>query len=98
MSGASGVAQRGREALLRPGELVLYDSTEPYVLSDPDGIRQHFFRISLDRLGLPHDAIRQVSAVTLSPGHPVADLAATYFGRLGSRPDLFAVPGAEALS
>jgi AraC-like DNA-binding protein len=98
MSGASGVTQGGREALLRPGELVLYDSTEPYVLTDPDGIRQHFFRISLDRLGLPHDAIRQVSAVTLSPGHPVADLAATYFGRLGSRPDLFAVPGAEALS
>jgi AraC-like DNA-binding protein len=97
IAGASGVTQGGREAVLRPGELVLYDSTEPYVLSDPDGIRQHFFRIPLDRLALPHDAIRRVSAVTLSPGHPVVDLAATYFGRLGSRPDLFAFPGAEAL-
>jgi AraC-like DNA-binding protein len=98
MSGASGVSQGGREAVLRPGDLVLYDSSEPYVLTDPDGIRQHFFRIALDRLELPDDAIRQVSAVTLTPGHPVADLAATYLGRLGSRPDLFVVPGAEALS
>ena len=97
-SGSSLVVQDGREAVLRPGELVLYDSTEPYTLSDPDGIRQHFFRVPLDRLALPHDAIRGVAARTLSPGHPVADLAATYLRRLASRPDLFSVPGAEAVS
>ena len=48
-------------------------------------------------LALPYDAIRQLSAVTLSPGHPVADLAATYFRRLGSRPDIFDQPGATAV-
>jgi len=98
LAGESLVAQGGRQAVVRPGELVIYDSTRPYLLTFPDGIRQHFFRIPLDRLALPHDAIRQVSALTLSPGHPVTDVAATYFRRLGSRPDLFTVPGAEALS
>jgi AraC-like DNA-binding protein len=98
LAGESMVAQGDRQAVVRPGELVIYDSTRPYVLTFPDGIRQHFFRIPLDRLALPHDAIRQVSALSLSPGHPVADVAATYFRRLGSRPDLFTVPGAEALS
>jgi AraC-like DNA-binding protein len=49
-------------------------------------------------LALPHDAIRRVSALTLSPGHPVTDVAATYFRRLASRPDMFTVPGAQALS
>jgi AraC-like DNA-binding protein len=99
LAGESLVAQGDRQAVVRPGELVIYDSTRPYVLTFPDGIRQHFFRIPLDRLALPHDAIRRVSALTLSPGHPVTDVAATYFRRLASRPDLFTVPGgAEALS
>ncbi|MFI5780838.1 helix-turn-helix domain-containing protein [Nocardia sp. NPDC051570] len=97
-AGESGVVQGGRQAVLRPGELVIFDSTRPYVLSDPDGFRQHFFRIPQDRLALPHNAIRRVSALTLSPGHPVTDVAVTYFRRLASRPDLFTVPGAEALS
>src|ERR1700757_2263846 len=98
LAGESLVAQGDRQAVVRPGELVIYDSTRPYVLTFPDGIRQHFFRIPLDRLALPHDAIRQVSALTLIPGHPVTDVAAAYFRRLGSRPELFTVPGAEALS
>jgi AraC-like DNA-binding protein len=98
LQGSSLVAQDGRQAALRPGELVVYDSTAPYVLADDDGIRQHQFRIPLDRLGLSRDAIRQVCAVTLSPGDPVADLAATYFHRLASRRDLFDRPGADAVS
>src|SRR5271156_6568556 len=98
LAGESLVAQGGRHAVVRPGELVIFDSTRPYVLTFPDGVRQHFFRIPLDRLALPHDAIRRVSALTLSPGHPVTDVAATYFRRLGSRPDLFTVPGADVLS
>ena len=98
LAGESLVAQGGRQAVVRPGELVIYDSTRPFVLTFPDGNRQHFFRIPLDRLALPHDAIRRVSALTLSPGHPVTDVAAAYLRRLASRPDLFTVPGAEALS
>ena len=97
LAGESLVAQGGRQAVVRPGELVIFDSTRPSVLTFRDGIRG-VFRIPLDRLALPHDAIRRVSALTLSPGHPVTDVAATYFRRLASRPDLFAVPGAEALS
>jgi AraC-binding-like domain len=81
-SGTSIVVQHNREALLRPGELVLWDTTAPYTLFDPEGIRHHFFRIPIDRLALPHDLITGLCAVTLSPAHPVTDLAATYFQRL----------------
>jgi AraC-like DNA-binding protein len=98
LHGSSLVVQDGREAVLRPGEMVVYDSTTPYLLADDDGIGQHQFRIPLDRLGLSADSIRQVCAVTLSPGDPVADLAATYFHRLASRRDLFDQPGADAVS
>src|SRR6476659_1836614 len=97
LAGESLVAQGGRQAVVRPGELVIFDSTRPSVLTFRDGIRG-VFRIPLDQLALPHDAIRRVSALTLSPGHPVTAVAATYFRRLASRPDLFTAPGAEALS
>ena len=96
MAGSSVVTQAGRQAILRPGDLVVYDSTIPYVLSDGDGLRQHKFRIPLDALALPVDMIREVLAVALSPGHPVADLAATYLQRLAMRTDLSGGPGADA--
>ena len=97
-SGTSIVVQHGREALLRPGELVLWDTTSPYTLFDPEGIRHHFFRLPIERLALPHDLITQLCAVTLSPGHPVADLAATYFRRLAARLDVFDLPDADAIA
>ncbi len=97
MAGSSLIVQNGREAVLRPGDLAFSDSTSPYTLLDGDGIRQHFFSIPIAGLALPRDAVTQLAAVTLSPGHPVADLAAAYFGRIAARPDIFTQPGAEAV-
>lgn len=97
VAGSSLIVQGDREAVLRPGDLAFSESTTPYTLLDGDGIRQHFFSIPMASLALPYDAIRQLAAVTLSPGHPVADLAATYFRRLASRPDIFKEPGAAAV-
>ncbi len=97
MAGSSLIVQGNREAVLRPGDLAFSESTTPYTLLDSDGIRQHFFCIPMAALALPYEAIRQLAAVTLSPGHPVADLASTYFRRLASRPDIFKEPGAAAI-
>ena len=98
MTGSCVVVQHGREAILRPGDLVICDSTSPFLISDADGIRQHKFRIPLDRLALPADVIRRVCAVNLSPGHPITDLTATYFHRLALRPGLFDRPGGDLVS
>jgi AraC-like DNA-binding protein len=97
-SGSSLVVQGGRKAVLRPGDLILFTTTAPFTVVDAGGIRQYLIRLPIDRLGLPEDLLRQVSAVRLSPGHPVADLAAAYFQRMASRPDLFQHPGAVAVS
>lgn len=98
MSGSCVVAQHGRQTLLRPNDLVVYESKAPWVISDGDGIRQHKFRIPLDRLALPPDAIRQICAVNLAPGHPIADLAGAYFRRLAARPGMFDRPGGAVVS
>jgi AraC-like DNA-binding protein len=98
MAGSSVITHAGREANLCPGDLVVYDSTIPFVFSGGDGIRQHRFRIPLDALALPAGVIRQALGVALSPGHPIADLAATYLQRLASRTDLSDGAGADAVS
>lgn len=97
MEGSSLVVQGGREAVLSPGALVIWDTTRPYTLVDEGGIRQHFFRIPLSALALPHDLIARSTAVALTPGHPVAHLASTYLGRIASRPDLVTTSAATAL-
>src|SRR5271156_4476212 len=98
MTGSCVVVQHQRQAILRPGDLVIYDSTNPWLISDADGIRKHKFRIPLERLALPADVIRRVCAVNLSPGHPITDLAATYFHRLALRPEVFDRPGGDMVS
>jgi AraC-like DNA-binding protein len=98
MTGSSLLVQDGREVVVRPGDLCLCRSTAPYTLVDPEGYRQHQVRMPLDRLALPHDVISKVTALRLSPGHPVGDLTAAYFHRLTSRPELFDDAGSDLVS
>ena len=44
VAGSSIVIQDGREAVLRPGDLAVYDTRQPYTLVNDHGIQQHFFR------------------------------------------------------
>lgn len=97
-SGSSLVVQDGRETVVRPGDMVVYRSTAPYQLIDAAGYRQHQVRIPLERLALPQDVVREISAVPLSPGHPVTDVAAAYFHRLAGQSKSFADAGADAVS
>ncbi|MFG2958757.1 helix-turn-helix domain-containing protein [Streptomyces sp. NPDC048291] len=88
LSGSSMVVQHDREAVLRPGELIMYDSTSPYTLLNDSGMTGHFFRVPHSALAMPHDMIRAACAVRLSPGHPVASLTHDYLRRLAADPAL----------
>jgi AraC-like DNA-binding protein len=98
LSGSAVITQRDNEVTLQPGDLVVYESTTPWIVADVDGIRQHKFRIPLHRLALPPDVVRKACAVRLSPGHPIADLAVAYFHRLAQRPGQFDQTGGHAVS
>lgn len=97
-SGSCVVEQHGREAVLRPGRLVLFESTAPFSLVDGAGITQVKIRIPMDRLALPREMITRATAVALSPDHPVADLAAAYFQRMATQPERFSEPAAASVS
>ena len=98
MKGSCVVTQRDREVILRPGDLAIWDSTTPFIVSDEDGISQHKFRLPLELMALPADIIRQVSAVRLCPEHPISDMAVAYFDRLAAEPGAFDRPGGEVVS
>lgn len=86
IQGSSTVIQHGRQATLRPGDLIVYDSTEPYTIVDTFGIWQHFFKIPMERLALPLETLRKSSATNLAPGHPISNMAAHHFARLAADP------------
>ncbi len=97
LSGSSMVVQEGREAVLHPGDLVIYDSTAAYTLLNETGMTGEFFRIPHSALALPHNMIRQACAVSLSPGHPVTSLTNDYLRRLAADPALVTAPNADLI-
>ncbi|MGW3445689.1 helix-turn-helix domain-containing protein [Streptomyces sp. NPDC001076] len=95
LSGSSMVVQHDREAVLGPGELVMYDSTSPYALLNDSGMTGNFFRVPHSALAMPHDMIRAACAVKLGPGHPVVSLTHDYLRRLAADPALTTAVNAD---
>lgn len=90
VSGSSIVVQDGREAVLRPGDLAVYDTRRPYTLVNDQGIHQHFFRIPIDDMSLPSRVLGAVTAVRLDGRRPLARITGSQLrtlaenvGRLG---------------
>jgi AraC-like DNA-binding protein len=98
LTGSRTIAQNGREAVLHPGDLAIYDSTAPYTLHSDSGVQGAFFRIPHAALALPHNMIRNVCAESLSPGHPVTSLTGDYIRRLATDPELSTAPNAELIA
>jgi len=92
--GSSLVVQHGREAVERPGDLVMYDATSPYTCINETGMTGDFLRIPHSALALPHDMIRDACAVNLSPGHPLTKFTHDYLRRLAD-PDLLTSMNAD---
>ncbi|MFF1459746.1 helix-turn-helix domain-containing protein [Streptomyces sp. NPDC058330] len=96
MSGTAVVMQNDREALLKPGDFALYDTTRPYTLLFGEGVDQHFLRLPHVALALPERSLREITAVTLGAGNPLAVLAGSYFRRLAADEQLRRARHADA--
>ncbi len=95
LTGSSMVVQGDREAVLHPGDLVIYDSTAPYTLLNDTGMTGEFFRIPHSALAMPHDMIRKACAVSLSPGHPLTSLTNDYLRRLAADREILTAPDGD---
>jgi hypothetical protein len=77
LSGSSIAIQGDREAVLRPGDLAIYDAAVPYTLVNDEGLHLSYFRVPISELALPRAAISQVSALRLGPDRALADLTSS---------------------
>lgn len=62
VSGTGLLIQDGREALLQPGDLAIYDTARPYSLVFEDDMRMLVLMFPREQLGLPPDMMRQLTA------------------------------------
>jgi AraC-like DNA-binding protein len=97
-NGTTAVVQHDRHVVVRPGDLVLYDSTVPYAGIYPSGINGKFGRVPLSDLGIPHDLVREVCAVRLCPGHPLAALVYDHLYRVATDSALLGSPDVDLVA
>ncbi len=81
-----------------PARRLGIDTTVPYTLLFESGLDQHFLRFPRAALALPERSLREISAVALGPGNPIAALASTYISQLAVIPGLRSGRHAEAVA
>lgn len=62
VSGTGLLIQDGREALLQPGDLAIYDTNRPYSLVFEDDIRMLVLMFPRESIGLPPEMVGQLTA------------------------------------
>ncbi|MEU3607814.1 helix-turn-helix domain-containing protein [Streptomyces sp. NPDC035033] len=97
VTGESMVVQDGRYAVLRPGQMGVYDTTKPYTLVFDQGVDMRFLRVPLSEIALPYRLVEQTLARPLGGTGTVAGLASAFFARLADSPGLAQRPGGHAL-
>lgn len=69
LSGSSILAQDGKELMMRPGDLSIYDTSRPYSLLFGEEFRNLIMMFPKDRLDLPIPFTEQLTAVSLGQQH-----------------------------
>ncbi|GAB3252560.1 AraC-like ligand-binding domain-containing protein [Nocardioides dilutus] len=80
--GTGRINQDGREAEILPGDLTMYDTSRPYVLSydhNPRGFETLVFMFPQAMMGLPDDAMLQLTATRVNGTEGIGLLVAPFF-------------------
>jgi len=93
VAGTTVVEQAGSQAVLRPGDMTVYDSIRPYTVQNRDETELHYFRIPRDALALPQRRLDPLLGVRIgSRTNPLASAVSSFFTTLAGssaldRPD-----------
>ena len=80
--GVGGVAQDGRETVLRPGEFTIYDTTRPYELRFDDAFTQVILQVPLDMLLRRVAGTEALTAISFGSDRSLQKLAHDFVYRL----------------
>lgn len=82
--GTGAVLQDNREAVIRPGEFAIYDTTRPYELQFNDIFTQTILQIPPDMLSRRLPGADALTAVSFDPARPLARLAYDFVATLST--------------
>lgn len=99
LSGTSILAQDGREAVLSPGDVVLYDSSRPNTVVMEDQFHWQVFAIPKTKLRRSDRELAEITAVTMPAASGLLRPVSAFLRGLAAEvPRLEGAPGAAALA
>lgn len=85
VAGTTVVEQAGRQAVLRPGDMAVYDSTRPYTVHNRERTELHYFRLPRAALALPQRHLDPLLAVRIGADtNPLAAAVGSFFATLAA--------------
>lgn len=82
LAGTGMLMQDGREAILRPGDMAIYDTGRPYTLSFDHDFRSLVLMFPQSAIDLPRDAIAHITALRISGDEGIARVVAPFLAHL----------------
>jgi AraC-like DNA-binding protein len=83
ISGYGMLIQDGREAILRPGDLAIYDTDRPYSLVFEADMRMLVLMFPREMLGLPAQFVGNLTAHCFTSGDGLGDITIPYLQNIG---------------
>lgn len=87
LSGSGLLIQDGREALVRPGDLAIYDTNTPYSLVFEERFTTAVLMVPHRLIELPTEAVRGMTATTLAGDEGLARMVSGFLGGLAGQLD-----------
>ena len=98
LEGTGLLIQDNREAVLRPGDLAVYDTNRPYTLAFEEQSRVMVVMFPHDSLSLPSDYVGQLSAVRLAGGNGLTGIVGPFIAQLAENLDAISGPSGSRLA
>lgn len=98
LEGTGLLIQDNREALLRPGDLAIYDTNRPYTLAFEDTTRIMVVMFPCDTLALPTDYVGQLAAVRMAGDGGLSGIVGHFIRQLSENLDVLNGPSGSRLA
>lgn len=98
LAGTQLLVQDGREAVLRPGDVALYDTHRPYSLVFEEDVRTLVVMFPQRLIDLPAELVGRLTAVRMSGKEGVGNVVVPFLAQLGGNLEQLAGPAGARLA
>ena len=98
LEGTGLLVQDNREAVLRPGDLAIYDTNRPYTLTFEKQARMMVVMFPCDALSLPADYVGQLAAVRMAGSTGLSGIVGQFIRQLSENLDVLSGPSGSRLA